>query len=239
MSDILVIIPAYNEEKAIRSVVSSIKGLYPDVGIAVVNDGSYDKTAQEAEKAGAVVISHPFNMGYGVALQTGYKYAVSKGYNYVVQLDGDGQHDTADIGTVLSPIKTGSADIVLGSRFLKENNYRPSCLRLAGIHLFRFLIRLLAGIKITDPTTGFQAMNRKVLSIFVRDIFPVDYPDADVIVMLSNIGVRISEVSVVMHYNREGKSMHSNPLKVIYYVFKMVLALFLTKVRKYSNLNIN
>lgn len=239
MSDILVIIPTYNEEKAIRSVVSSIKGLYPDVDIAVVNDGSYDRTAQEAEKAGAVVISHPFNMGYGVALQTGYKYAVSKGYNYVVQLDGDGQHDTADIGTVLSPIKTGSADIVLGSRFLKENNYMPSYFRLAGIHLFRFLIRLLAGMKITDPTTGFQAMNRKVLSIFVRDVFPVDYPDADVIVMLSDMGFRIGEVSVIMHSNREGKSMHSNPLKVIYYVFKMVLALFLTKVRKYSNLNIN
>ena len=239
MSDILVIIPAYNEEKAIRSVVSSIKGLYPDVDIAVVNDGSYDKTAQEAEKAGAVVISHPFNMGYGVALQTGYKYAVSKGYNYVVQLDGDGQHETADIGTVLSAITAGSSDIVLGSRFLNENSYRPSFLRLTGIRLFRFLIRLLSGQIITDPTTGFQAMNKKVLSIFVQDVFPVDYPDADVIVMLSDMGFRISEASVVMHSNREGKSMHSNPLKALYYVFKMVMALFLTKMRKYSNLNIN
>lgn len=239
MSDTLVIIPTYNEEKAIVGVVGSIKCLYPDIDIAVVNDGSCDRTAQEAEKAGAVVISHPFNMGYGVALQTGYKYALRKGYNYVVQLDGDGQHDTADIGTVLSVIMTGSVDIVLGSRFLNENNYRPSFLRLAGIRLFRFLIRLFSGRIITDPTTGFQAMNKNVLSIFVQDVFPVDYPDADVIVMLSNMGFRICEASVVMHPNKEGKSMHSNPLKVLYYVFKMVLALFLTKTRKYSISNIN
>lgn len=233
-SDTLIIIPAYNEEKAAPVLISSIRTLYPDMDIVLVSDGSSDKTAEEAEKAGAVVLSHPFNMGYGVALQTGYKFAVRKNYRYLVQLDGDGQHAPESIGNLLAAVKDGSYDIALGSRFLGKGNYTPSIYRRIGINLFRLILRLLSGKNIKDITTGFQAMNRKVLNLFAQDVFPADYPDADVIILLSKLNFRITEVPVIMYPNQEGRSMHRNPLKVLYYVFKMFLAMFLTKLRRYS-----
>lgn len=233
-SDTLIIIPAYNEEEGIVKVIASIRSLYPSYPVLVVNDGSEDSTASLAKRAGAKVISHPFNMGYGVSLQTGYKYAISKGYSYVCQIDADGQHHPAGIGKLLLSVKNGTADIALGSRFLDSSNYKPSLLRLVGIRLFRFILRLLSGRKITDPTTGFQAMNRKVLDVLITDIFPYDYPDADVIMLLSMLGFNMSEIPVTMYPSLNGKSMHKNPLGVFYYVFKMILSMLITRMRKYS-----
>ena len=232
-SDTLVIIPAYNEERNISDLIHSIKQLYPSIDIAVIDDGSSDATARLAQGAGAWVLSHRFNMGYGVSLQTGYKYAVAKDYQCLVQIDGDGQHDPADIGALLAVVKDNGTDLVLGSRFLQQNDYRTSIFRLIGIHVFRVILKLLSGQEIKDVTTGFQAMNRKVLDVFVSDVFPCDYPDADVILLLSGLGYRIKEVPVLMHPNEEGKSMHRNPLNALYYIFKMILSMFLTKMRKY------
>lgn len=233
-SDTLVIIPAYNEERTISSVVNSVKVLYQDIDVVVIDDGSHDKTAQLAKKAGADVLSHPFNMGYGVSLQTGYKYAVRKNYHYVVQMDGDGQHDPGGIETLLQVIKSETSDIALGSRFLGPNTYRPSIFRFIGIRLFRFVLKILSGQDIKDVTTGFQALNRKVLNVFISDIFPCDYPDADVIMLLSKLGFKIEEVPVIMYPKQNAKSMHRNPIEVLYYVFKMFLSMFLTKLRKYN-----
>ncbi len=228
----LIIIPAFNEENSISKVVSSIKELYPDISVVVINDGSNDDTAKLAKQAGAIVLSHPFNMGYGVSIQTGYKYAVRNGYRSLVQLDGDGQHDIKKIGVLLEKLKENSADIVLGSRFLVSNNYKLSIYRFIGVRFFQFLLRLLTGLKISDPTTGFQAMNQKVLNILTRDIFPYDYPDADIILLLSRLNVKIKEVPVEMYPNPDGKSMHSNPVNVLYYIFKMLLSIFVTKLRR-------
>ncbi len=232
-SDTLVIIPAFNEEKNIREVVQAIKILYPSLDVVVINDGSTDETALRANEAGALVLSHPFNMGYGVSLQTGYKYAVQNDYKYLIQIDGDGQHDPRGIENMLNVIRDDSADVVLGSRFIGNNSYKTSIFRMTGIFLFRFILKLLSGKHIKDITTGFQAMNRKVLNLFITDVFPCDYPDADVILLLSRLGYRIKEVPVVMYSKTEGKSMHSNPIKVFYYIFKMILSMFLTKLRKY------
>jgi len=232
-SDTLVIVPAYNEEKNIEKVVHSIKKLYPFLDLIVINDGSTDMTAAKAQSAGALVLSHPFNMGYGVSLQTGYKYAVYNNYQYLVQIDGDGQHDPSSVGKLLEVIKKGSADIVLGSRFIEGNNYRTSIFRMVGIYLFRYVLKLLSGKEIKDVTTGFQAMNRRVLDLFITDVFPCDYPDADVILLLSRLGFNIQEIPVIMYSNADGKSMHNNPVKVLYYIFKMILSMFLTKLRKY------
>lgn len=233
-SDTLLIIPAYNEEKFIARVVASVKELYPTIDIAVVNDGSRDHTGRLAREAGVTVLSHPFNMGYGVSLQTGYKYAVRNHYRYVAQMDGDGQHDPEGIGRLLDIVKGGASDIALGSRFHEQSTYRPSSVRLMGIRLFRFMLRVLSGRDIKDVTTGFQAMNRRVLDVFVSDAFPCDYPDADVILLLSKLGFTVQEVPVTMYPNLSGKSMHRNPLKVLYYIFKMFLSMLLTQIRKYS-----
>lgn len=232
--DTLLIIPAYNEEKAISNVIGSIRELYPSIDIAVINDGSSDKTAYLAEAAGAVVLSHPFNMGYGVSVQTGYKYAVRNNYSYLVQIDGDGQHDPEGIGRLLPVVKGGSADIALGSRFLGSGDYKTSMYRLIGIKVFRLVLFMLSGQRIKDVTTGFQAMNRRVLDLFISDAFPCDFPDADVILLLALLGFKISEVPVKMYPREHGVSMHKNPFKILYYIFKMLLSMILTGLRKYK-----
>jgi glycosyltransferase involved in cell wall biosynthesis len=233
-TDTIVIIPAFNEGKTIVQVIDAIKHLHPDIDVLVINDGSGDETARLAEKAGAVVLSHPVNMGYGVSLQTGYKYAAWKNYRYLIQMDGDGQHDPEGISILLENIKNREADIVLGSRFMGAGTYKPSVFRGIGIRLFRFFLQVLSGLKIQDVTTGFQAMNRRVLDLFITDIFPCDYPDADVILLLSELNFRIREVPVTMHQDMSGKSLHNNPLNVLYYIFKMSLSMLLTKMRKHS-----
>ena len=229
MDKTLVIIPAFNEAKKISAVVERVRTALPTADILVINDGSQDATAALAAAAGAIVVSHPFNMGYGVTIQTGYKYAQSHDYDYLAQIDGDGQHDPAFIPALLAPLLRGEADFVLGSRFLGEESYSPSLARRLGMAFFRSLVRLITGLPITDCTSGFQAFNRSVIEFFCRDIFPVDYPDADVLITLHRAGFRISELPVRM-YAAEGKSMH-NGIKPIYYVFKMTLSIFVTLIR--------
>lgn len=227
---LLVLIPAYNEERNIATTLARVRQVLPGADLLVVNDGSRDKTVQQAEAAGAIVVSHSFNMGYGVTIQTGYKFAWERGYDFLVQLDGDGQHDPACIMDLLTPVIANDTDFALGSRFLNLNSYRPSFSRRLGILFFRKLVSVLIGREITDPTSGFQAFNRDVIRFFTRDIFPCDYPDADMLVTLNLAGFRIREVPVRMFANAEGKSMHSG-LKPLYYMFKMCLSILVTLLR--------
>ena len=231
MHRILIIIPAYNEEKSIAAVLREMGQEVPEFDIVVINDGSRDDTAQTARIAGAVVISHPFNMGYGVTIQTGYKFALAKGYDFVVQMDGDGQHDPAFIPQVLAPVIADETDFSLGSRFLETESYAPSLSRRAGMIFFRWLISLLISTRITDSTSGYQAFNRKVIRFFSTEVFPCDYPDADIILTLHRANFRIMEVPVRMHASASGKSMHTGWMP-LYYIFKMLLSIFVTLLRK-------
>jgi len=235
----LAIMPAHNEQENIGQVVTKIGESDEEIDIVVIDDGSTDRTAHQATLAGARVIRLSSNMGYGVALQTGYKYAFERGYDYFVQLDGDGQHDPVYIPELLKIVRSGEADLVLGSRFLKERSpgkvplhkYKAGIARKLGIDLFAFLTTKLVRFKVTDPTSGYQAFNRKVLSFFTRDFFPCDYPDADVIIMVHRAGFNIKEIPMVMLENNTVKSMNSG-LKPVYYVFKMFLSMFMTLLRK-------
>jgi len=229
-SRLLVLIPAFNEAGKIVEVLERVRSVVPDSGILVVNDGSSDTTAELAVRAGALVVSHPFNLGYGVTIQTGYKYALNSGYDLVVQIDGDGQHDPQYIPKLLEPIMSGAADFVIGSRFLGETGYIPSLPRRMGMLLFRKIVTTVIRQPISDCTSGYQAFGRKVLHLFCRDVFPVDYPDADVLITLHRAGLRIGEVPVKMYANQEGKSMHSG-FKPMYYVFKMLLSIVVTLLR--------
>ncbi len=175
-----------------------VREMYPEYDVVVVNDGSRDKTAEVAAAAGSVVVSHPFNMGYGVAIQTGYKYAHRNGYDFLVQMDGDGQHDQAFIADLLAPVVAGETDFVLGSRFLGIESYKPSLSRRIGMAFFRQLISWLIGQQITDSTSGFQAFNRQVIRFFTTEVFPCDYPDADMLLTLHRARFRITEVPVRM-----------------------------------------
>lgn len=231
MAKILVLIPAYNEGDCIAGVIGRIRSVVPVCDVLVVDDGSGDATAAHAEAVGAVVVSHPFNMGYGVAIQTGYKFAAANGYDALVQIDGDGQHDPAFIPQMLAPILAGESDFIVGSRFLGMGNYEPPIVRRMGMALFRRIVSLITRTRITDSTSGYQAFNKKVIQFFTTEVFPCDYPDADMLITLHRAGFRIKELAVRMFANSEGKSMHSG-IKPLYYIFKMSLSIFVTLLRK-------
>lgn len=230
MKDTLVIIPAYNEEEGIASVLLDVQAHASDCDIIVIDDGSDDNTAKVIRKMGIHVISLPFNMGYGAALQTGYKYAHTKGHDYLVQIDGDGQHDPAYITSLLTSLKKKEADVIIGSRFLGHGGYKPSMLRGLGMFFFKTIVSFILGQKITDATSGFQAFNKKVVDFLIEDIFPYDYPDADVLIALHRAGFTLKEVPVKMFSKTNGKSMHSG-MKPAYYMFKMLLSIFVTLLR--------
>ncbi len=228
---VIAIIPALNEENNIVKVISDIGSSSPFVHILVVNDGSTDKTAARAIEAGATVLNLPFNMGYGAALQTGFKYAIRNNYDYAVQIDGDCQHDASCLPDLLRPLMEGVADVALGSRFL-GTSYRIPVFRKAGILIFRILVSAIVGKRITDPTSGFQALNKAALSRLYASVhYPSDFPDADVIIMLHRAGLRLVETPVTMHPNPDNRSMHKG-MRPVYYMCKMFLSIFLAIIRK-------
>ena len=234
----LIIIPAHNESAKLSTVIAGIRHLLPSVDILVIDDGSTDGTRGVAYQTGAEVVSHPFNLGYGSALQTGYQYALIKGYETILQMDGDGQHDPSFIPDLLGVIQKGEADIAIGSRFLNKGGigsgvqlYRAPLIRQLGMKLFSTVTSSIIRQKITDSTSGFQAMNRKALEWVSSDRFPCDYPDADVIIMLHRAGFRIQEVPVRMFESQNKQSMHGG-WKPLYYVFKMFLSILVTLMRR-------
>ncbi len=225
---LLVVIPALNEASRIRSVVEAVQRQV-EADVLVVDDGSADGTGAEARASGAVTATHVTNLGYGAALQTGYRYALRHGYDAVLQLDADGQHDPASIPALVAALE--HADVVVGSRFLHDGSYRPPLLRRAGMRLFGTVASGLAGQRLTDPTSGFQAISHRALVFYAHERYPADYPDADVLAMVARSGLRLVEVPVRMLAAPCGKSMHAGALRQFYYVFRMSLALGLVPFR--------
>lgn len=223
--------PAFNEERKISEIIRKVQGLHKDLDILVVNDGSEDNTAQKARETGVKVISHPFNMGYGVAVQTGYKLALREGYDIIVQIDADGQHDPENINRVLNPVLSGEVDYVLGSRFLDKNSYSPELTRRLGMFMFSKIVSWITDKRVYDPTSGYIAFNKKVLEFFCCDSFPNDYPDANMLVEIYYAGFSMKEVSVKMYENEEGKTMHSG-MRPVYYVYKMLISIMVAILRK-------
>jgi glycosyltransferase involved in cell wall biosynthesis len=225
---LLVVIPAYSEEGKVGRVVAAARA-QTGADVLVVDDGSTDATAAEARAAGARVASHAVNLGYGAALQTGYRYALRHGYDAVLQLDADGQHDPESIPRLLEALDR--ADVVVGSRFLGMGSYRPPLARRLGMRLFGLVGSLLSGKRLTDPTSGYQAISREALRFYSHERYPADYPDADVLAMGVRAGLRLEEVPVVMRASEDGKSMHGGLWRPLYYVFRMSLALFMVPLR--------
>jgi len=229
MDDLAIIIPAYNEAGRVASTIDGIRK-FTDADIFVVSDGSTDNTVNEASEAGAKVIELPFNLGYGAALQTGFKYVLKKGYRFAVQMDADGQHDPSAIQSLIKPVYDGETDVAVGSRFLGGGDYKAPFIRRAGIFFFAVIASVFSGKKVTDPTSGFQALNRKVMELYASNAYPADYPDADVIIMLHRSGIAFKEVPVPMKRSVGKVSMHGG-LKPIYYIFKMLLSILVTLLR--------
>ena len=240
----LVIIPAHNEANNIAPVLAEIDAARlklataspQAIDILVVDDRSTDETASVAARAGAAVLRLPNNLGYGGAVQSGFRYAVHFGYDFGVMMDADGQHDASYIGDLLRVVQSGEADVALGSRFLGRMEYRTTFAKRLGMSIFRTIVSRLTGRRITDPTSGFQALNRDTMAFFATDNYPVDFPDADTILLLHFAGFRIAEVPVVMRERLSGQSMHSS-WKPVYYVFKMFLAILIVLLRQTTHTN--
>jgi glycosyltransferase involved in cell wall biosynthesis len=218
------IIPAFNEAQSLPHVFESIEDAKLEAEIVVIDDGSTDETARTAAALGARVIRHPFNMGYGAAIQTGYMYALERGAALLVQMDADGQHDPRQIPAMVEPIRRGECDLVIASRFLEVTGYRMGWGRTAGRRLFAALGRF-SGLNVTDPTSGFQAMNSATLELYVRDFFPHDYPDIDVLVTASRHGLRIRECATVMRPGLRVSRLHGG-VRAFYYAYKMLVSMW-------------
>ena len=233
---ILLIIPAYNEESNIVRVVGDLQQHYPEYDYVVVNDGSRDNTESELKSCNANHIMLIQNLGIGGAVQTGYKYAYENGYDIAVQMDGDGQHDVRCVKDIIAPIERNEADLVIGSRFVKESSsgFRSSFLRRMGIGIISAVIRLKTGKRIFDTTSGFRAVNRKLIKEFAAD-YPTEYPEPVSSTFALKSGYAISEVPVQMHERSAGVSS-IRTWKNLYYMVNVVLSILLLKGTKSKNL---
>lgn len=230
MSKILIIMPAYNEAGSIGDVITAIKNEVSDADILVVNDGSRDNTGKIARGLNADVIDLPYNMGIGVAMQTGYKYALLNDYNVAIQVDADGQHPPDQINHLISSLVKGDADLVIGSRFLGSGEYQPSLARNIGIRIFSMVISLITGQRLTDTTSGFRAANKRVINFFARN-YPEDYPEVEALVLLRKARFNIMEIPIRMKARTAGQSSIT-PLHAIYYMIKVLLAVFIDILKK-------
>ena len=234
MTRIVAVVPAFDEEGAIGSVVAGIGAFDPAIDVVVVDDGSADATAGAAAAAGATVVRLPFNLGIGAAVQTGFRWALERDYDVAVRLDGDGQHDPGELPKLLAPLERGEADVVTGSRFRGEDEegYRPPLGRRLGITWFAQLVSLLSGQRVTDTTSGFQALNREGIALFARD-YPSDYPEVEATVLVLKHRLRLVEVPVRMREREHGSSSITF-LRSVYYAIKVTLALFVAMGRRYA-----
>jgi glycosyltransferase involved in cell wall biosynthesis len=228
----LAVVPAYNEAACVGDVVRKLHMNRPDYDVLVVDDGSTDATARIAEDAGACVLRLPFNLGIGGAVQAGFKYAMDNGFDYAVQVDGDGQHDPAEIEKLEDTMREREVDMVCGSRFLTEDYRYPAPVsRRTGIHLFAFLLSRIVGQRVSDPTSGFRLINRRGISVFARD-YPHDYPEVEAVLMVHWHRLRMCEVPVQMFERNSGASSIGGSGKSAYYMVKVLLAIFVGLFRR-------
>ncbi len=228
---ILIIIPAYNEEKALPRLIAELKSLPLPLDLLVVNDGSRDQTAEAARQAGAWVVDLPCNLGIGGAMQTGFKYVSQEGYDAAAQVDGDGQHNPVDLLKVLEPVLQGELDLSIGSRFLSDKGgFKSTFTRRLGISFFSTLLSALTGLPVTDPTSGFRAVSKK-LALRFAEYYPVDFPEPEAIMIAHRTGARIGEVPVSMR-KRLGGISSIRYWKTVYYMFKVTLAILIDRLKK-------
>lgn len=229
----LAVVPAYNEGGAVANVVRALHERAPQFDVVVIDDGSTDDTSARAREAGAKVVTMPYNLGIGGAVQTGFVYARENGYQFMAQVDGDGQHEPAELDRLIATMDADPAlDVVCGSRFCgPETSYTAPISRRTGIHLFAFTLSKILGQRITDPTSGFRLYNRRAINLFAHD-YPHDYPEVEAVLMLHAHRLRLAEVPVQM-YARGSGSSSITALRSAYYMIKVSLALLVGLLRRH------
>jgi glycosyltransferase involved in cell wall biosynthesis len=234
---VVAVVPAWNVAGAIGGVVDDIRAFDAAIEVVVVDDASTDDTADVARAHGATVLELPFNVGIGGAVQTGFRYARDEGYEVAVRLDGDGQHEAGELGTLLAPVGAGEADLVIGSRFVDPDGaYRPPFGRRIGIRVFARLVSLLGGEKVTDTTSGFSALNRTAIDLFAAE-YPHDSPEVEATLVALRSGLRLVQVQVDMRERQAGTSSITF-VRSLYYIVKVMLALLVASLRRYPRLEV-
>jgi glycosyltransferase involved in cell wall biosynthesis len=228
VSKLLAVVPAWNEADNIGAVVAELSRLPVPPDVLVVDDGSSDATAAVARRAGARVLQLPYNCGIGATVQAGIAWGIERKYDALVRLDGDGQHDPSALVTLLASIDAGEADFVLGSRYLERSGFQSSWARRLGSSWFSFLLKVICGLRITDPTSGCWAANGRALDV-LRAEYQSDYPEVDSLVRLQRAGCRIAERPIVMRPRGSGTSS-IDAFGAIYYMAKVTIALLMGRV---------
>lgn len=227
----MILIPAFNEEGAVGSVIQETRSYHPGLPILVVDDCSADGTRSIAQRAGADVLSVPYHLGLGGCVQAGYRLAYDLGFEYVIRLDGDGQHDPRYITLLLDTLKSSGAQMVIGSRYLDGTGEHTSRARGIGILFFRWFLGLILAKKVHDPTSGYVGVNRQALEVFARS-FPLEYPEIEALVVLKRLLFRFEEVPVKMRPRMAGKSTIT-AMRSFYYVAHVLLGV-LVNILKYQ-----
>lgn len=228
----LIIIPAYNESENILNTVKCIEKDAPDFDYVVINDCSKDNTVDILENNHLNFVNLPVNLGIGGAVQTGYQYALENGYDVAVQVDGDGQHDPKFLGDLFETLVKENADMVIGSRFIKNEGFQSTFARRMGIVYFTKMIKSLTGTTITDPTSGFRLVNKDVIALFAND-YPRDYPEPESIVALLKRKKKVLEVPVQMK-ERQGGVSSIRLWNSVYYMIKVSIAILVECSRTYK-----
>lgn len=227
--DLLILVPAYNEELSVGVTIESIRRHDPRLPVLVVDDGSMDGTTTVARRHGATVITLPRHLGLGGAVQTGYKLAYEEGFENVIRMDADGQHPPEKIPELLDALKRSGCEVVIGSRFVGELWRAQSGLRGAGTRLFRFLLRPILGRWVYDPTSGFIGVNRKALAVFAA-AFPLEYPEIEMLVVLQRRTFQFTEVQCEMRPRVAGSSTLT-PKASFYYMVHVLLGFLMNVLR--------
>lgn len=228
-----VIVPAYNEQEAIASVVNDINTMAVrnnfQLDVIVINDCSTDNTSLIIVDLNCIALHLPINLGIGGAVQTGFKYAFENKYDFAIQVDGDGQHPAEEVPKLINAQTANNWDVVVGSRFITKKGFQSTKLRRAGINYFKYLLKILTGVTVTDSTSGFRMINRKTLAI-VYDYYPDEYPEPEAIILYANNKLSIGEVSVQMR-ERQGGASSIGAVLSVYYMFKVSLSILFTFIR--------
>jgi len=229
VSDTVLIIPAYNEEQSIGPLLQQIRNVVPELDVVVVSDGSTDRTGAVARDNGAVVLDLPCNLGVGGAVQTGFRYAYERGYRFAVRCDGDGQHPPDEIPRLLEAGRQSNEDLIIGSRFLGKKTYTSTWLRHCGIFCLGWIVSAICRKRVSDPTSGFQMLNRLLLCLFSAS-YPTDYPEPEALALMRRQGYDFKEIPVSFRERIAGRSS-IRAWGTFYYVVKVFLALVVDRAR--------
>lgn len=234
MIRILVIVPAFNEESALGSLLAEIRDVViPGVELStvVVDDGSRDRTAKVAHMSGTRVLALCGNLGIGGAVQAGLRLAARERFDWAVQIDGDGQHPPAELARLLEAGRAEPApDLIIGTRYRdSSDNFRSTPLRRLGSWWLRAVLRVVAGVHVSDPTSGYRLYGPRALALF-DDTYPYDFPEPESIAVARRNGLRLVEASVAMR-ERQGGTSSIAGVATFYYMLKVTVAIVLTYTR--------